>query len=145
MTTGRSRSGDPDEDIQNLLSGLDDARRDDDTAEISCRYRAASGETVTGRWRGVRVATLLADTDPEATHLRAVATDGYCVYVPVRDALEAVVATDRLDGEARGLPRLVGRSMEGPSTIPDLALLETVSLPTGSAPEPRYVAEVTCP
>ena len=123
----------------NLLSGLDAVRERRGTITVACRYRCATGTEFGGEWRGVPVAPLLADAPPDATHLRAESADGYQAHVPVRAALDAVVATARLDGPADGLPRLVGPDLDSAQTVRDLAALAPVALPPGADPVPGPV------
>lgn len=126
-----------------LLDDLDAVRDRHGDVEASCRYRCHSGETFTGTWRGVRLGDLLADADSETTHVRAVSDDGYYVPVPVADALDAVVATERLDADPEGLPRLVGETLDGSWTVRDLVRLEPVVLPAEADPEPGFLDEPT--
>jgi len=89
--------------LRGLASGtvacdaLDDATLERVEEEFLC----ASGERWGGVWRGVPVAALLdrpdVEVDPEATHVR-VGADGYAVCVPVRTALDGVLAVER-EGE----------------------------------------------
>ncbi|MFC7325346.1 molybdopterin-dependent oxidoreductase [Halorubrum rutilum] len=86
------------------LSGLADgtvvcgAVDESELERVEEEFLCASGERWGGAWRGVPVAALLdrsdVDVDPEATHVR-VAADGYAVCVPVRTALDAVLAVER--------------------------------------------------
>lgn len=128
-------------DPTNLLARLEDVRDRHGTVEISCRYRCHSGETFTGAWRGIRLSDLLSGGSPETTHVRAVSVDGYYAPIPVVDALDAVVATERLDGDPVGLPRIVGESLDSSWTVRRLARLEPVALPPGADPEPGYLAD----
>ena len=135
---------------RNLLGMLDRAREQHGTVTRSCRYRCASGERFAGKWRGVRIGGLVEaapdeQLPPETTHLRAVSADGYCVPVAILDALDAVVATERLDGEPEGLPRLVGEGLDGPWTARDLVRLEPAVFPASAEPEPTYIEEVSAP
>ena len=125
----------------NLLARIEDVRDQRETVEVSCRYRCHSGNTFTGEWQGVRVADLLTDADPETTHLRAVSADGYYASIPVVDALDAVVATDRLDADPAGLPRIVGESLDSSWTVRDLDSVEPIALPADADPEPGHLAE----
>jgi len=101
------------------LDELDDAALETAAEEFLC----ASGERWGGTWRGVTVGALLdrpdVTVDPDATHVR-VAADGYAVCVPLRTALDAVLAVER-GGEALPVaraPRFVapvdaGRTVKG--------------------------------
>ena len=123
----------------NLLSGLDAVRERRGAVTVACRYRCATGTEFGGEWRGVPVAPLLDDAPPDATHLRAESADGYRAHVQVRAALDAVVATARLDGPADGLPRLVGPDFDSAQTVRDLAALVPVALPPDADPVPGAV------
>ncbi|WP_418282586.1 pterin operon protein [Halorubrum sp. DTA98] len=133
---------DPDSS-DDLLARIDPTDADHERVTVSCSYRCHSGETFGGEWRGVPVGDLLADADPETTHVRAVSSDGYCVPVPIVDAFETVVAAERVDdgADSNGLPRLVGSGIEGPRTVRDLVRLEAVSLPADADAEPRFLGE----
>ncbi|TKX58412.1 pterin operon protein [Halorubrum sp. SS7] len=122
-----------------LLAQLDAVRERRGAVTVACRYRCATGTEFGGEWRGVAVAPLLDDAPPETTHLRAESADGYRAHVPVRDALDAVVATERLDGPAAGLPRLVGPDFDSAQTVRDLAALAPVALPPDADPVPGTV------
>lgn|GEM_PF-3424692 len=71
-------------DAVNLLVGLGEVRNRRETVDISCRYQCHSGETFTGKWRGVRLADLLDDAAPETTHRCAVSAP---VSVPLRSEI----------------------------------------------------------
>lgn len=66
-------------------------------AERRYTVDCASGERTTARWTGVPVPDLLdaASIPPETTHLQLVGHDGYRVPVPIRDALDGLVAYAR--------------------------------------------------
>lgn len=119
-----------------LLSALDAVRDRCGTVAVTCRYRCATGTAFGGEWRGVPVATLLDRAPSDTTHLRAESTDGYRAHVAVTDALDAVVATDRLDGPTEGVPRLVGDDLDSSQTVRGLAALVPVALPPGTEPVP---------
>lgn len=148
-----------DRDADDLLDDLETVRERCGSVTTACEYECHSGETFGGRWRGVALADLLASADPETTHVRAVSADGYCVPVPVAVALEAIVATERLDDPPSaddddaataaetddggpGLPRLVGEAIEGSWTVRDIVRLEAVSLPANADTEPCYVDDL---
>lgn len=133
------RSGDHAGDRANLLTRIGAVREQRGTVEASCRYQCHSGGTFSGRWRGVRLADLLADVDPETTHVRAVSADGYYAPISVGEALDAVVATERLDGDAAGLPRIVGESLDSSQTVRDLERIEPIAVPADGDPEPGYL------
>lgn len=133
------------EAAREFLDVLEAARDRGGTTTVACTFRCSSGDRFSGEWRGVRVADLLHDAPPETTHVRAVSADGYRAPVAVRDALGAIVATERLDRDPDGLPRLVGERVPGPRTVRNLIRIEPVSLPPGADPEPGSAesAEVT--
>lgn len=124
-----------------LLARLDAVRERRGAVTVSCRYRCATGTEFGGEWRGVPVGPLLNDAPPETTHLRAESADGYRAYVSVREAFDAVVATERVDGPADGLPRLVGPDFDSSQTVRDLAALVPVALPPDADPEAAAVPD----
>lgn len=136
MTRGVEASG----STPDLLSALDAVRDRAGTVAVTCRYRCATGTAFGGEWRGVPVAPLLDRAPPDATHVRAESRDGYRAVVPVREALDAVVATTRVDGPDEGLPRLVGDDLDSAHTVRDLDALVPVALPPDADP-----AELTGP
>ncbi|MFC7185887.1 molybdopterin-dependent oxidoreductase [Halorubrum yunnanense] len=100
----RGDDSDPTSRTAVRLSGLADGTaacdgRDDRQLErVEAEFLCASGERWGGAWRGIPVAALLdrpdVDVEPEATHVR-VAADEYAVCVPIRTALDAVLAVER--------------------------------------------------
>ena len=141
---GRSdmtRSGDDDSEHSaiDLLVRIGPARREHGTVAVSCRFTCASDGAFGGRWRGVRLRDLLGPAPPDTTHVRAVSADGYCVPVALVDAIDAVVAIDRLDAPNEGLPRLVGEGLDSAETVRRLDRLEPVALPPDVNPEPTVV------
>ena len=135
------RSGGPTADRTNFLARIGAVRDRHGTVKLSCRYQCHSGGTVSGRWRGVRLVDLLADVDPETTHVRAVSADGYYAPISVVEALDAVVATERLDADPEGLPRIVGKPLDSSQTVRDLEWIEPITVPADGDPEPGYLAE----
>lgn len=125
-----------------FLDALDVAAERHGTTTVACTFRCSSGDRFVGEWRGVRVGDLLADAPPETTHVRAVSADGYHAPVAIRDALDAIVATERLDSEPDGLPRLVGGDVPGPRTVRNLIRIEPIALPAGADAEPGNVEEL---
>ncbi|MFO8114698.1 MAG: pterin operon protein [Halorubrum sp.] len=117
----RARSG------ATRLSGLADGAVDDGTdgalETLTEEFLSASGESWGGTRRGVTVGALLdrpdVTVDPDATHVR-VAADGYAVCVPLRTALNAVLAVER-DKESLAVAHVppfvapvdAGRTMKG--------------------------------
>ncbi|GAA0723945.1 hypothetical protein J2744_001241 [Halorubrum trapanicum] len=124
-----------------LLTGLAAVRERRGTVTVACRYRCATGTAFGGEWRGVPVGPLLNDAPPETTHLRAESADGYRAHVAVRKALDAVVATERLDGPADGLPRLVEPDFDSSRTVRDLSALVPVALSADADPETAVVRD----
>ena len=133
------RSGDPAGDRANLLNRIGTVRDRRGTVEVSCRSQCHSGGTFSGRWRGVRLADLLADVDPETTHVRAVSADGYYAPISVVEALDAVVATERLDADPGGLPRIVGGPLDSSQTVQALERIEPIAIPADGDPEPGHL------
>ncbi len=127
------------EAAREFLDALDAARHRGGTTTVACTFRCSSGDRFAGEWRGIRVADLLHDAPPETTHVRAVSADGYQAPVAVRDALDAIVATERLDRDSDGLPRLVGERVPGPRTVRNLIRIEPIALPPGADPEPGSI------
>ena len=96
---------------------------DEALESVAEEFLCASGERWGGAWRGVAVGALLDRPDvtvaPDATHVR-VAADGYAVCVPLRTALDALLAVER-GGDplpAARAPRFVapvdaGRTVKG--------------------------------
>lgn len=128
-----------DTDARDLLDHLSEVRTQRGTVTVSCRYQCHSGDTFSGEWCGVRLGDLLDRAAPGTTHVRAVSEDGYYALIPVIDALDAVVATDRSDADPVGLPRVVGDALESSWTVRRLARLEPVALPADAAPDPGYL------
>jgi len=141
------RGGDPDAAARTTvrLCGLADGTvachaLDGETLErVEAEFLCASGERWGGAWRGVPVATLLdrsdVDVDPEATHVR-VAADEYAVCVPVRTALDAVMAVERA-GELlppTRRPRFVA-SVEAGRTVRGVRELEFLRLGPDEDPQ----------
>lgn len=97
----------------------------------------SSGDRETGTWRGVAVDALLdrAGPAPGATHLAVTGRDGYGVCVPFPAALAAILAVDRLDApDADGLPRFLGRDVDGTRSVKRVSQLETAALGPGEDP-----------
>lgn len=91
----------------------------------------SSGDREAGEWRGIRVADLLERAEPAdwATHLVVTGADDYRVCVPLTDALDALVAVERLDAPDDGsLPRFLGTYVGGTRSVKRVRRLETVAL-----------------
>lgn len=122
-----------------LLADLPTVRAGTEPVEVTGQFRCGTGETFAGRWRGVPLAELLAAAPPSTTHVRVLGADGYCVPIPVADALDAVVATDRIDGPPEGLPRLVAPDLDGFATVREIKRIEPVALPADADPVPEVI------
>jgi DMSO/TMAO reductase YedYZ molybdopterin-dependent catalytic subunit len=101
----------------------------------------ASGERARARWTGAPVSTLLdaVEAPPDTTHLRLSSRDGYRVCVPVRDALDGVVA-DARDGERLALTRpyatrFLASDVDGARLVKGLARVETLALAPDEDPD----------
>lgn len=99
--------------------------------ERECRTRCASGDPFEGRWQGLPLAELLTDVDPGTTHLVAEAADGFRACIDIVDAVDGIIAVERLDRNPAtgGFPRLVVPGLLGTRLVKDLARLETRRLP----------------
>lgn len=107
------------------------------TGVIEC----ASGERSTARFTGVTVPRLLdaVDADPETTHLRLEARDGYRVCVPIRDALDGLVAYAQ-DGRPLAVDspyrtRFVAPGVDGERLVKGLARVEALGLDADVDPD----------
>lgn len=127
------------------VSDLDRARREHGSATVSCRFRCASDGAFGGRWRGVRIRDLIERMPPETTHVRVWSVDAYHATVPLVDAFDAVIATERVDGPPNGVPRFVGEGLDSTETVRDVARIDAVVLPPGADPEPPPVETVPDP
>jgi DMSO/TMAO reductase YedYZ molybdopterin-dependent catalytic subunit len=118
-----------------------DELRERRRSELRCPVVCASGERTTARWRGVPLTELLAaaDAPPGTTHLRLTAADGYRICVPVRDALDGIVADTR-DGEplvatAPYRRRFVAPGVDGERLVKGLVAVETFALDPTDDPD----------
>lgn len=115
-------------------------------AELEAVERAytiacASGERTTARWTGVPALELLdtTSTPPETTHLRLASHDGYCVCLPIHDALDGIVAYAR-DGELLGDTeryslRFLAADISGERLVKGLRRIEPVELDANDDPD----------
>jgi len=110
-------------------------------AERRCTVACASGERHTARWAGVPVTDLLADADaPQTTtHVRLGSRDGYRVCVPIRDALNGIVA-DTKEGaplaELADYPtRFIAPGVDGERLVKGLRRLEALALAPDEDPD----------
>lgn len=119
------------------------------TVQINCH----SGRVREGRWSGPPVAALLEAAGPpaDATHLVIAARDGYQVCVPLRDAIDGLLALEcdasrileEADGESStdhdeipDLPRFLA-DVDPARTIQGVDVIEAVALGPGDEPS-RY-------
>lgn len=105
-----------------------------------CRTRCSTGDRFEGHWRGVSVADLLLDADPTTTHVVAESADGFRACIDVLDAMDGIVAVERLDVDAtgdgeNGLPRLVVPGCLGTRMVKRVTRLETRQLDSTADPE----------
>lgn len=109
-------------------------------ATLTCTVECASGERATGEWAGVPVAALAdAAAFPGATtHLRVAAAD-FAADVPIRPALDGLVAFERRGdreegkgengkGEETGLPRFVADGVPGERLVKRVRRITAVAL-----------------
>ncbi|WP_435181139.1 molybdopterin-dependent oxidoreductase [Halorussus sp. AFM4] len=103
-----------------------------------CTVECASGERETGVWTGVPLDALAtaADFRGETTHLRVAAAD-FAADVPIRPALDGILAFERRggrdDGES-GLPRLVADGVDGERLVKRVESITAVSLDPDEEP-----------
>lgn len=109
--------------------------------ERTCIIECASGERSTARFTGVMVSRLLdaVDADPETTHLRLEARDGYRVCVPIRDALDGLVAYAQ-DGRPLAVDspyrtRFVAPGVDGERLVKGLVRVEALGLDADVDPD----------
>lgn len=109
--------------------------------ERVCVIECASGERTTARFTGVVVSRLLdaVDAAPETTHLHLEARDGYRVCVPIRDALDGLVAYAR-DGRqiAADSPyrtRFVAPGVDGERLVKGPTHVEALELNADADPD----------
>lgn len=105
--------------------------------ERTCRTQCGSGEAFEGRWRGIPLGELLTSADPATTHLLVEAADGFRVCIDVTDAVDGIVAIERLDEPTRreGLPRLVVPGLLGTKMVKGVDRIETRRLKPDTDPE----------
>jgi DMSO/TMAO reductase YedYZ molybdopterin-dependent catalytic subunit len=109
--------------------------------ERTCVVECASGERSTARFTGVTVPRLLdaVDANPETTHLRLEARDRHRVCVPIRDALDGLVAYAQ-DGRplATDSPyrtRFIAPGVDGERQVKGLASVEALGLDADVDPD----------
>lgn len=104
-------------------------------AERRCDTKCSSGDRFTGRWRGVAVADILVDVDPTATHLLVESADGFRVCVDVRDAIDGILALERLDADpGTAMPRFVAPGISATRLVKDVARITTKRLDADEDP-----------
>jgi DMSO/TMAO reductase YedYZ molybdopterin-dependent catalytic subunit len=109
--------------------------------ERTCVVECASGERSTARFTGVTVPRLLdaVDANPETTHLRLEARDRYRVCVPIRDALDGLVAYARdgrpLAADSPYRTRFVSPGVDGERQVKGLARVEALGLDADEDPD----------
>ena len=121
-------------DLPASPDAFDAERLETATYTIDC----ATGDRETGEWRGLPLEAVLerGDPAPDATHLLVTGSDGYRVCLPLVEALDALVAVERLDRPADGsLPRFIGAGLEGTRSVRNVARLETAALASGEDPD----------
>ncbi|PSP54998.1 hypothetical protein BRC82_08400 [Halobacteriales archaeon QS_1_67_19] len=114
---------------------------DDDrfsSARVARTIACASGERRTDAWTGVPIDALAAAADlpGETTHLR-IAADDFAADVPIRAALDGLVAFDREGsrGAERGLPRFVAPNVAGERLVKRVRRLAGVALAPDEDPK----------
>ena len=101
----------------------------------------ASGNRHTAAWTGVRVVDLLdaAEVPAETTHVTVESSDGYRVAVPIREAIEGVLAFVK-DGDPIGADhpyanRFVSPVVDGARDIKGVSRIDHTVLEPGEDPE----------
>jgi DMSO/TMAO reductase YedYZ molybdopterin-dependent catalytic subunit len=117
------------------------ALRDLPRAERRCTVVCATGDRHTARWAGVPVTELLADAGapPATTHVRLESRDGYRVCVPIRDALDGIVADTKegapLAERADYRTRFIAPGTDGERLVKGLRRLEALTLAPDEDPD----------
>lgn len=95
----------------------------------TCTVECASGERDTDAWTGVPIAALVeaADFPGGTTHLRAEADD-FVAEIPIRAALDGLLAFDREVGDRTGLPRLIADEVPGERLVKRARRIAAVEL-----------------
>ena len=108
-----------------------------DLVALPCETRCGSGDVIGGHWRGIELVELLDGLDADTTHLLVESEDGFRVCVPIADAVDGVLAVDRLDTDffPEGLPRLVAPSLSGTRLVQRVASIEGRRLSPSEDPE----------
>jgi len=117
------------------------ALRDLPRVERRCTVVCATGERHTARWAGVPVTELLTEVGapPGTTHVRLESRDGYRVCVPIRDALDGIVADTKegapLAERADYGTRFVAPGVDGERLVKGLRRLEALALAPDEDPD----------
>jgi DMSO/TMAO reductase YedYZ molybdopterin-dependent catalytic subunit len=119
-----------------VLIDLRSARTEFDLTERRCEYVCASGDRFGGRWRGISLSELVAESEiaPDSTHLLVESDDGFRVCVEILDLLDGILATERLDSSDE-LSRLIAPAIDGTRTIKRVARIEGRRLASEDDPE----------
>lgn len=104
------------------------------------RVECASGDRYGATWGGIAVADALdgASASPETTHLVFESDSGYAACVPLRDALDGLLAVER-DGEPIGdaepyATRFVAPGVDGARFVKGVDRVRAVALSPGEDP-----------
>jgi len=128
---GRTRiGGDVDIDLREAIERFN-------IVDFPCETRCGSGDPVAGHWRGIELPALLEGIDADATHLLVESEDGFRACIPIAEAIEGILAVDRIDTDffPKGLPRLVAPSLSGTRFVRRVAAIEGKRLPPSADPE----------
>ena len=108
-----------------VVSESDDFPR----ATRACTVECASGVRSADEWTGVPIPALAdaAAFPDETTHLR-VEADDFAAEVPVRAALDGILAFERSEGDGSGLPRFVADGVPGERLVKRVESVSPVAL-----------------
>lgn len=114
-----------------VVSEADDFPR----ATRACTVECASGVRATDEWTGVPIPALAdaAGFPDETTHLR-VEADDFTAEVPIRAALDGILAFERSEGDGSGLPRFVADGVPGERLVKRVERVSPVELDPGDDP-----------
>lgn len=95
----------------------------------ACTVECASGVRATDEWTGVPIPALAdaAGFPGETTHLR-VEADDFAAEVPIRPALDGILAFDRSEGDRSELPRFVADGVPGERLVKRVERVSPVAL-----------------
>lgn len=99
-------------------------------------FRCSSDDPIPGEWHGVPIRPLLdaACAPSGTTHLRVRGSDGFTVCLPIREAIDGLIAFDRRpldDSQAvteANLPRFVSPGISGTRTVRSVDHVEAIQL-----------------